>query len=65
MNELQGRIWDVLCNMSGEDVARAFTSWKGNQILDDEFAEHLIDEGYCEEYELGLEREDWEEDYDG
>ena len=65
MNELQGRIWDVLCNMSGEDVARAFTNFYGNQLLTDEFAEHLVDEGYATEYELGINEEDEEEDYDG
>ena len=44
MDELQGRIWDFLCDMSGEEVARAFTNWYGNQLLDEEFAEFLSDE---------------------
>lgn len=65
MNELQGRIWDVMCNMSGEDVARAFTNFYGNQLLTKEFAEHLVDEGYATEYELGVTEEDEEDDYDG
>jgi hypothetical protein len=51
--------------MSGEDVARAFTNFHGNQLLTDEFAEHLVDEGYATEYELGINEEDEEEDYDG
>lgn len=60
MNELQGRIWDVLCNMSGEDVARAFTNFHGNQLLTREFAEYMIDEGYCDEWQLGM--EDYEDE---
>lgn len=45
MNELQSRIWDFLVDMvDGEEVARAFTNYLGNQVLDDGFAEFLADE---------------------
>ena len=55
MNELQQKMWDILCGMSGEDVARAFTNWHGNQLLSEGFAEFLVDEGYCDADDLGLE----------
>ena len=64
MNELQGRIWDVLCNLSGEDVARAFTDFYGNQLLTESFAEHLVDDGYATEYELGVNEDGEEDEYD-
>ena len=64
MNELQARMWDILCGMSGEDVARAFTNWHGNQLLTEGFAEFLVDEGYCDADDLGLEDDDEEEEDD-
>lgn len=59
MDKVQGKIWDVLCGMDGEAVARLFTNYYGNQILTREFAEHMIEEGASDAYELGI-----EEDYD-
>ena len=64
MNELQGRMWDILCGMSGEDVARAFTNWHGCQLLTEGFAEFLVDEGYCDADDLGLEEDDEDEEED-
>ena len=51
--------------MSGEDVARAFTNYHGNQLLDEGFAEFLVDEGYCDPEAVGLEEyyDDEEEEY--
>lgn len=65
MTRQQNQIWDILCEMSGEEVARAFTNYRGNQLLDEGFAEFLVDEGYCDPEAVGLEDDyDEEEDYD-
>ena len=62
MNEMQGRIWDILCNLDGESVARLFTNFHGNQLLTREFAEFMIDEGCCDAWELGMEDYENEEE---
>ncbi len=46
MTEKQKQIWDVLCKLDGEMVARLFTDYHGNQLLNDGFREYLQDEGY-------------------
>ena len=46
MTDVQEMMWDALCEMSGEDVARVFTNYYGNQFLNDDFNKFLIDEGY-------------------
>lgn len=46
MNRIQIYVYDQLCNMSGEDVANAFTNFYGNQLMDESFYKFLIDEGY-------------------
>ena len=51
----QNRIFDALCTLSAEDVARAFTDWHGMQLIDDGFASHLVDSEYFSPEELGLE----------
>lgn len=48
MTDIQEKMWDVLCEMSGEDVARAFTNYYGNQLLSDDFHQFLVSEGYME-----------------
>lgn len=45
MTELQKKIWDRLCELDGEEVARLFTNYYGNQLLDKGFKEFLEDEG--------------------
>lgn len=45
MSELQKEIWNALCELSGEEVARLFTDYHGNQILDEDFKGFLEDEG--------------------
>ena len=62
MTRQQIQIWDILCEMSGEEVARAFTNYHGNRLLSSDFAEFLVDEGYCEPESVGLEDEDEDED---
>ncbi|MEF9983731.1 MAG: hypothetical protein RR710_04230 [Oscillospiraceae bacterium] len=49
MDKLQLKIWDALCELSGEEVARVFTDFYGNQLLDDEFLEYLQEEEIMEE----------------
>lgn len=46
MTDMQEKIWDTLVEMSGENVARAFINYYGNQLLSDDFHKFLIDEGY-------------------
>jgi hypothetical protein len=48
MTDIQEKMWDVLVEMSGEDVARAFTNFFGNQLLNEDFHQFLVDEGYME-----------------
>lgn len=49
MNELQQKIYSILCNLTGEEVTNLFTNYYGNQLLDDEdFMKFLDDEGYEE-----------------
>jgi hypothetical protein len=64
MTRQQMMMWDVLCGMSGEEVARAMTNYYGNRLLAGDFAEFLVDEGYCEPEEVGLDPDDYEEDDD-
>ena len=45
MTELQLKMWYKLCELDGEEVARLFTNFYGNQLLDEEFKEYLEDEG--------------------
>lgn len=49
IDNTQTTIWDALCEMSGEDVARAFTDFYGNQLMDDNFLQFLVEEGYINE----------------
>lgn len=49
MSQTQSEMWDTLCEMSGEDVARAFTNYYGNQLLSEDFRQFMIDEGYMED----------------
>lgn len=58
MDKLQCNIWDVLCDLSGEEVAQAFTTYFGNQLLNHSFAEHLVEEGYACYGELFEEEEE-------
>jgi hypothetical protein len=45
MTELQKKIWYRLCELDGEEVARLFTNFYGNQLLSEEFKEFLEEEG--------------------
>ena len=45
MTELQKKIWYRLCELDGEEVARLFTNYYGNQLLSEDFKEWLEEEG--------------------
>ena len=51
MDKIQEILWDVLCELSGEQVATLFTQWHGMQLLDTGFLTHLVDEGFIIEEE--------------
>ena len=46
MTDTQEEMWNALCEMSGEDVARVFINYYGNQLLSDDFHKFFIDEGH-------------------
>lgn len=62
MNDMQMEMWDALCELSGEEVARMFTDYHGNQLLDDGFRTYLGEEGVMPEVED--EEEDDEDEID-
>ncbi len=45
MSELQIEIWNILTELDGETVARLFTDYFGNQLLDEDFLQFIKDEG--------------------
>lgn len=49
ISKTQTEIYNLLCGMSGESVTDALTDFLGMQILTDEFAQHLVDEGLASE----------------
>ena len=49
MNDMQMEMWNALCELSGEEVARLFTDYYGNQLLDDGFRAFLGEEGVMPE----------------
>ncbi len=46
MTDKQTEIWEQLCTLSGEEVARLFTDYHGMQLLDGGFELHMQFEGY-------------------
>lgn len=64
MNETQTKVWDILCNMSGEQVAQLWTNIYGTQVLDDnDVVNELIGLGY-EELEEDEDEDEDEENKD-
>jgi hypothetical protein len=55
MTELQEKMYGILADNqrnSAEDIVRFFTNCFGNQILSEQLAEWMIEEGMCESWEL-------------
>lgn len=46
MDKIQIKIWDKLCTLDGETVARLFTNYYGDQLLTEDFSEFIEEEGY-------------------
>lgn len=46
MDKIQTKIWDKLCALDGETVARLFTNYYGDQLLTEDFSEFIEEEGY-------------------
>ena len=46
MTEMQRKIWNALCKLDGEEVARLFTNYYGNQLLTKDFKEYIEEEGW-------------------
>lgn len=46
MDELQIELWERLEELSGEEVARLFTNFYGNKLLNEDFYESMKEEGY-------------------
>ena len=44
LDEIQEMIWNALIKENGETVARLFTNFYGNHLLDEEFFEFLQQE---------------------
>lgn len=44
LDEIQEMIWNALIKENGETVARLFTNFYGNQLLDEDFFEFLQQE---------------------
>lgn len=44
LDEIKEMIWNALIKENGETVARLFTNFYGNQLLDEEFFEFLQQE---------------------
>lgn len=45
MNDMQMEMWDALCELTGEEVARLFTDYHGTCLLSEEFRTFLGEEG--------------------
>ena len=44
LDEIQLKIWEALIKENGETVARLFTNYYGNQLLNEDFLEFLKQE---------------------
>lgn len=65
MNDIQMEMWDALCELSGEDVARLFIDYHGTCLLSEGFRAFLGEEGVMPEVEDDEEDEEDEEDESG
>ena len=61
IDEIQEAVKKVLGGMTAEQVAEAFLDYHGWQLIDEGFAKHLVDEGYCYEADVGIEEDEDEE----
>lgn len=64
MNDMQMEMWDALCELSGEEVARLFIDYHGTCLLSDGFRAFLGDEGVMPEVDDEDDDDDDEDDED-
>jgi hypothetical protein len=65
MKEQQDKVWDVLVSLDSVSLLEVLTNYHGMQLLDEGFAEHLIDEGFLEPDEEEPDEEEAEEPQEG
>ena len=58
MDEMQKRMWSVLVGKDAETAVGLILDYHGAQLLDEGFAEFLVDEDACERKDLFDEDED-------
>ena len=61
-DEIQNLVYAQLKDMNVDEVIYAFLNYHGWQLIDEGFAKHLVDEGYCDEADVGIEEDEDEED---
>ena len=61
-NNTQQEMYNILCKLSGEQVISTITDFLGMQILTDDFAKHLIDDGLANESDFSELFEEEEDD---
>lgn len=59
--EQQFKVYEVFEQMTCEEVIRCLTNFMGMQIIDDELAQYLVDEGLATEDEVGIESDEDED----
>ena len=66
LSKTQQETYDLLSKMSGDNLINALTDFMGMQILTDEFANFLVDEGLANESDFSelFEEEEEEEEED-
>ena len=55
LSDIQGKVYDQLMQMSVKDAVGCFLDYHGWQLITKSFAEHLVDEGYCDASDVGIE----------
>ena len=59
MTTKQEKTYDVLLELTTEQAIGAILNWYGEQLLDDAFMQHLINEGYTDDDDDD-DDDDWE-----
>jgi hypothetical protein len=62
MTDQQDQMWDTLVSLDSATLLRTITDYHGMQLLDDGFAEFLVDEGLMEQADDDEEDEDEDEE---
>ena len=60
MTTKQEKMYDVLVELTTEQAIGALLDWHGDQLLDDGFMQHLINEGYTDDDD----DDDWNHNFD-